>query len=97
MTDLLWQNQTTGQITWWKMNGAVWTGTYGSIVDPNVLPTSLKVVGTPDLNSDGRQDILMQDQTTGAIYFFLLRNGNIIVSSILTGGLPTEIKVTGIH
>ena len=84
--DILLQNQTTGQVACWLMNGTsiAWFG--------YVLPGALAgwtVVGTPDLNGDGKPDLLLQEKATGSVYYVLL-NGTTIASYgyLFDGNIP---------
>src|ERR1051326_266802 len=61
-SDLLWQNQTTGDVTVWFMNGAKQLN-WAYIA--RGIPTDWKIVGTPDLNGDFSPDVLWQNQKTG--------------------------------
>ena len=55
-----------------------------------------KVVGTRDLNGDGKPDILFQDSATGAISYWLLDNGAVTASGIIpTSGDVSNLKVVG--
>jgi hypothetical protein len=67
-TDFLWQRQSDGALVVWFMNNITKItssipipGQY-SITDPDWV-----VVGTPDVNRDGRPDILFQHQKEGAM------------------------------
>src|SRR5262245_32593813 len=68
-SDILWQNQSNGLLSSWRMSGV--DRLDGVFLSPNwVADTRWKIVGTPDLNRDGRADILWQhDQGWVAIWF----------------------------
>ena len=74
--DLLWQNQVTGDVYYWLMNGT--TLLSGNYLARNIN-TNWKIVGTPDLNGDGHPDILWQNTANGAVYYWLM-NGTTMVS-----------------
>lgn len=84
--DILLQNQNTGLLKAWFLNGVQKSGetTMLQTADP-----AWKVVGTPDLNGDGKPDILWQNQQTGDVVYWLM-NGTQVVSSgyIIQGGDP---------
>ena len=46
-TDLIWWNSLTGDVVYWPMNGATWTGVYQYI--ETAVPLDWKIVGTADL------------------------------------------------
>lgn len=54
----VWHNQTTGNVTVLKMNGATWTGQ--SIVPFN-LPAPWRLAATADMNKDGHPDLVFED------------------------------------
>ncbi len=56
--DVLFQDTNTGRLSYWLLNNStvIATGTLPSFGDVS----NWKVVGTPDLNRDGRADILLQ-------------------------------------
>ena len=55
MSDILWQNASSGQASVWDMSGNALTG--GGGVSPNPGP-AWKAIGTGDFNGEGRADIL---------------------------------------
>ncbi len=61
MSDVQWQNTTSGQASVWDMNGNTLTG--GGPVSPNPGP-SWTEVGSGDFNGDGHADILWQNTST---------------------------------
>ena len=63
--DLLWHNQTNGQLTTWHMNGpAVINSRY---LNPNSAALDWKVRGSGDFNADGKPDLVWQNITTGEV------------------------------
>jgi C1A family cysteine protease len=88
--DLVWQNQTTGQLTVWLMNGT--TQTQGLWLTPStVADTNWKIAGVADFNGDGDPDLLWQNQVTGQLTVWLM-NG-----TTQTGGLwltPSAVSAT---
>jgi hypothetical protein len=80
--DILWRQSSTGALAMWQMNGSDIVSsagpTYqGAAVSPN---STWNVVGTGDFNGDGKDDILWQQSSTGALAMWLM-NGSDIASS----------------
>ena len=73
--DVLLQNKKTGEIYYWIFNGTS-VGANGYLVAYNSIKggisPSWKIVGTPDLDDDGWHDLLLQNQTNGAVQDLLL-------------------------
>jgi hypothetical protein len=75
--DILWYNQSSGEVGWWLMNGAqirevAMLQTVGN-------PTAWKAVGTADANGDGQIDVLWRNDSTQATGWWLM-NGKAIQS-----------------
>jgi hypothetical protein len=70
--DLVWQHQTTGQVGVWFMNGTSQTG-WSYFDTPQVTATNWKIVATGDFNSDGRADLVYQNQITGEISMWFMK------------------------
>jgi hypothetical protein len=80
--DLLWQNQVTGLVTIWLMQGPRRTSAVSVMSSPD-----WRIVGTPDLNSDGYPDVVWQRYADGALYYYLLA---------LQGSAPNQqLAITG--
>jgi hypothetical protein len=77
-TDLVWQNQSTGHLSVWFMDGTrliegVW-------VSPNqVVNTSWKIRGVADVNDDGKPDLIWQNTANGGLSVWFM-NGIVMVS-----------------
>ena len=77
-TDLVWQNQSTGHLSVWFMDGTrliegVW-------VSPNqVVNTSWKIRGVADVNNDGKPDLIWQNTANGGLSVWFM-NGIVMVS-----------------
>ena len=78
MSDILWQNASSGQASVWDMSGNALTG--GGGVSPNPGP-AWKAIGTGDFNGDGHADILFQNPSSGQVSIWDM-NGN----SLIGGG-----------
>ena len=64
--DLIWQNEATGQISTWLMDGT--TRRDGLLLSPSVVEdTEWRIVGVADFNRDGHSDLLWQHQSNGLI------------------------------
>jgi ELWxxDGT repeat protein len=82
MADLLWQNDVSGQIALWYMNGA--TLTSGTFTSPSaVADTGWRIVGTGDFNLDGQADILWRHATSGEMVVWHME-GSTLVRAIPT-------------
>lgn len=106
LVDILLQNQQNGQISYWFLGGNNGTTVtvaglldgVGSWPDPNIW----KIVGTPDLNHNGRSDILFQNQQNGQIVYWILggAQGTTMTTTGLLDGVggwpdPNVWKVVG--
>jgi hypothetical protein len=81
-SDLIFRNDTTGQISAWLMNGAVATSAAGL-----VPPGNWTVTHTADFNGDGKADILFRNDD-GSTTLWLMDGLNIIGSVGLLGADP---------
>ena len=96
--DLVWQNQTTGQLTVWLMNGT--TMTQGLWLTPSaVADTNWKIVGVVDIDGDGKPDILWQNQVTGQLTVWLMNGTTMTQGLWLTpSAVPdTNWKIVGVR
>jgi hypothetical protein len=77
-TDLIWWNNSTGQVYGMLMDGTTVRSNSAIIwTEPNL---SWKIVATGDLNGDGKSDIIWWNSTTGMV-FGMLMNGTTVASS----------------
>ena len=74
-SDILFQNQQTGQLVNWAMNGTTLVN-YSYATDPQ--STVWKVVGAADFDGDGKSDLLFQNQQTGQLLYWIM-NGTTLV------------------
>jgi hypothetical protein len=76
--DLMWQNQVSGVVTIWFMQGPRRLGAPVAVMSS----PDWRVVATPDLNLDGYPDVLWQRPTDGALYYYLMdfQGGNIVIT-----------------
>jgi hypothetical protein len=64
--DIVWQNQATGNLAAWLMNGSQVIGT-NLLSIPMVADLNWKVMGVGDMDGDGRADLLWQNLATGDV------------------------------
>jgi hypothetical protein len=80
--DLVWQHNTQGWLSLWRMNGTTLVG--GASMTPGqVTDNNWKVVGTGDFNGDQHPDLLWHHATEGWVAVWLM-NGTTLVSSAYT-------------
>jgi alpha-tubulin suppressor-like RCC1 family protein len=70
--DILWHNQQTGQLVYWLMDGVVRKPAGLGITTPSQVSPDWEVVGTPDLDGDGKPDILWRNQQTGQLVYWFM-------------------------
>jgi hypothetical protein len=69
--DIIWQNDVTGGLGAWLMNGATVMGQSNLSIE-KVPDTTWKVRGVGDTNGDGFADLLWQNTTSGALAIWYL-------------------------
>lgn len=70
-TDIIWHNQSTGELYASFLNGTSFTG--GSALRPSkVSDTNWQIRGLADFDRDGKSDILWHNQQTGELYVWLM-------------------------
>src|SRR6266481_2541557 len=89
-SDILWQNNSTGDRVIEFMNG---TSPIGSAVLP-IVPTAWNIVGSGDFNADLNSDILWENSSTGQHAIWLM-NGTSIGSVADLGTVPTSWHIVG--
>jgi hypothetical protein len=92
-SDLVFQNQTTGQIALWYMNGYLYQD--GNSLDVAPLP-GWQVVGAGDFNKDGFTDLVFQNQTTGRIALWYMHGKTYAGGTILPSVPAAGWKVVGV-
>src|SRR5689334_9118339 len=70
--DLVWWNQSSGQVYLWKMNGAA---VAAALPIATVADLSWRLVAVRDFDGDGRADLLWRNRTTGQVYVWFM-NGS---------------------
>ena len=78
--DIVWQHETQGWLSLWRMQGTTLVG--GVSLSPDRVPdTNWKIVGTGDFNGDGHPDLLWHHRTQGWISAWLM-NGTSQVTGV---------------
>jgi alpha-tubulin suppressor-like RCC1 family protein len=91
--DLLFQNQTTGALSYWLLNGAapITTGTIPGSSNP-----LWQIVAVADLNGDGHPDLIWQNQATGVVVYWLMNGTTKIGSGTISGSSNPLLKVVAV-
>jgi hypothetical protein len=87
-SDILWQNNSTGERVIWLMNDT----SLLSSVSLGVVGTSWNIVGSEDFNGDLNSDILWQNSVTGERVIWLM-NGTSFSSSVSLGIVGTAWSI----
>lgn len=85
-TDLLWHNSATGETRLWFMKDAALDEPATVLTrDGGLLPVKApwRVVGTNDMNADGKTDVVWHNATTGAVQVWLMDRDRIIDRKML--------------
>jgi len=85
--DILWRNNTTGEVSVWNMNGSAITSSAdltsgGAAIRPD---SSWSVAGIGDFNADGNSDILWRN-SNGSLAVWLMNGSTITSSATVTFG-----------
>jgi hypothetical protein len=92
-TDLIWQNNSTGDVTVWYMNGATWTGNWAYL--GRGVPLQWKIVAIADLNADGQSDLIWQNTQTGDVAYWIINGTNQGGTGFIANNIPLDWKVAG--
>ena len=90
-SDILWRNNTTGEVDLWIMNGTSIT----SAANLGTIATNWTIAGLGDFNGDGRSDILWRNSTTGEVDLWLM-NGTAITGAVNLGTIATNWTIGGL-
>jgi len=92
--DMLFQNEKTGLLMYWMMNGSTMIAS-GAISPDNPGSLDWRVVAVADFNSDGKPDILFQNQSTGQLVCWLMNGTKLISYTLLANPGSPAWKVVG--
>ena len=90
-SDIIWHNDTTGEVAAWFLDLAQFT-TAAIITDD--LPTGWRVAGTADFNRDGQLDLFVRSELGGENEIWLMNNINRIDRHPVISA-PPEFKIAG--
>jgi hypothetical protein len=90
--DIFFQNDTSGDMLVWYMNGLVRTG--AAYVYRN-LSRDLKIAAVADFNGDGQNDLLFQNQANGGVGYWAMNGIQRIGLGVLTPSVPANLLVSG--
>ena len=90
--DLIWQNEVTGQISAWLMDGT--TRRDGRLLSPSVVQdTDWRIVGVADFNGDGHSDLLWQHQSSGLVSVWHMNGLRRVDGVLLSPGQVAETNL----
>ncbi|KJU85206.1 Collagen-binding surface protein Cna-like, B region domain protein [Candidatus Magnetobacterium bavaricum] len=91
-SDIVWQDTTSGDVAAWFMDGtAISIHSGGYLVKGK--SNNWQVIAIGDLDGDGKNDIVWQDTTSGAVYAWLMYGTAIIHGDYLARGVTNNWKV----
>jgi hypothetical protein len=105
-TDLLWHNSSTGEIQIWNMNGSQVAGR-ATVLGENGSAAAIglpwSIVGTNDMNRDGKSDIIWHNASTGETQIWQMNGYKLAGRATVIGengkaamvGLPWSIVGSG--
>ena len=90
--DILWRNQTTGDVAVWYMRGNTLVAEKKFESSPD---STWDVAGLGDFNGDGSPDILLRNKSTGDIRIWYL-DGSIVIGQDTVAGLGNPWNIVGV-
>jgi hypothetical protein len=92
MSDLLWYNTGTGELSMWRMNGTTVTtpGTVGTVAD-----TNWRIVAGGDFGGDTRGDVIWRNSTTGSVYLWQLNGSSVIATNPVSTVADLNWEIVG--
>ena len=97
--DLIWQNEETGQVSAWLMDGTTRPDGNGRLLSPSVVEdTDWQIVGVADFNRDGHSDLLWQHQSSGLISVWHMNGLSAVDGVPLSPGqvADTDLKIRAV-
>ncbi|MGB2716486.1 MAG: phospholipase D-like domain-containing protein [Vicinamibacterales bacterium] len=95
--DLFWRHDTEGWLATWQMNGLTMIGASALSIN-QMSNASWKIGGTGDLNGDGEQDILWQNDADGTLAAWFLLGTRVVSTGYLSISRVSDLnwKVRGV-
>src|SRR5208283_5688874 len=90
--DILWRNQTTGDVAVWYMHGNTLAAERKFESAPD---STWDVVGVGDFNGDGSPDILLRNKSTGDVRIWYL-DGSAVIGQDTVAGLGSPWNIVGV-
>jgi lysophospholipase L1-like esterase len=84
--DLLWQEEISGDIYYWLMNGTQMIGGGYFPQGQDGVLAGWQLIGAADLNRDGHPDLLWQDTASGDVYYWIMNGVQMVQGGYFPGG-----------
>lgn len=91
--DLLWRNA-ANRVVVWKMNGLV-VASSQQVANSTSVSSSWAVAGTPDLDGDGRSDVLWRNTSSGVVSAWLMNGASRVGGGTVTSTVSNAWKIIG--
>ena len=92
-SDLVFQNQTTNQVSIWFMNAQYYQS---GVLMPYTPPAGWVVVGAGDFNGDGQADLAFQNVNTGQVSIWFMNGSTYSSGAIVTTTVAAGWNVVGV-
>jgi hypothetical protein len=83
LSDLVWQNRSTGALAMWTMHGNSVASTQW-LNTPTLTDPAWRVAGTGDINGDGFADIVWQNANDGTVAAWSMQGTQMLSAGVLT-------------
>ncbi|MCM3881632.1 MAG: FG-GAP-like repeat-containing protein [Vicinamibacterales bacterium] len=93
--DLVWKNQSTGQLLTWNMNGG--TMVSGRFMTPSSVAAGWDLGGSGDFNYDGKPDLIWHNTTTGDVVYWLMDGAYNYSAGFLPGPVNPIWRIASIR